>query len=266
MTDSLESRQFKRVGIESVVLPFFGLRLTDYEPFQYLLQDVSQGGVGIAIPRWLVRRERLNMGDQINLHVPFSMDGATLAIGEVVREGWFPDDEGQKVGLRLTGSSPNAYGVFFEADSRELAFDLGVVGGLEDILIRVVKDSALLKRGILIYLRHLASYFSRLGEYSPEEYEQFRETVIDDVRGRVQEHAEYLDVLRADCRKAPEAAFQRLDLEELRRAMEPELYLDLFRHALGDETASLYLRAIKGLEGKLFSNYNTMVMLYIGTL
>lgn len=266
MSDTLESRQFKRVGIESVVLPFMGLRMSDFQPFQYMLNDMSQGGVGISIPRWLVSRERLNLEDEINLHVPFSMDGTILAIGEVVRERWDSENDEQKIGLQLTKSSPNTYGVFFEANSREIAFDLGKVGNLENLLGRVVKDSALLKRGILIYLRHLASYFSRLGEYTPEEYELFRETVIDDVRLRVLEHAEYLENLHQICCNQPAAGFEQMDLEELRQAMEPELYFDLFRAALGDDTASLFLRAIKELEGKLFSNFNTMVMLYIGTL
>jgi hypothetical protein len=266
MTGAPDSREFKRVGIASVVLPFLGLRMADFQPFQYLLRDVSQGGVGISIPRWLVSRERLNLGDEINLHVPFSMDSAILGIGEVVRERWDAAEEEQQVGLRLTRGSPSAYGVFFEASSRQIAFDLGGGGGLEGLFARVVKDSVLLKRGILIYLRHLSAYFSRLGEYSPEEYEEFREVVIDDIRTRVKEHAGYLETLHRACLETPRAGVERLDLEELRQAMEPELYFDLFRAALGDDSAALYLRAIKELEGKLFSNFNTMVMIYIGTL
>jgi len=265
MTPTADSRQFKRVGIESVILPFMGARVSDYQPFQYLLRDVSQGGVGLGIARWLASRERLNLGDEINLHVPFSMDGSILAIGEVVREFWDADNEEQVIGIRLTRSSPNQYGVFFEASSRDISFDLGQEG-LEGLLTRVIKDSVLLKRGILIYLRHLASYFSRLGEYSPEEYELFRESVINDVRDRVKSHADYLEALHRTCCDATVPSFERIDVEELRQAMEPELYLDLFRAALGDETASLFLHAIKDLEGKLFSNYNTVVMLYIGTL
>jgi len=263
-----ESRQFLRVGIESVVLPFVGTRTADYQPFQYLLRDMSQGGVGIGIPRWLASKERLNLGDEINLHVPFSMDGAILGIGEVVRAHWDPENDEQVIGIRLTRNSPNTYGVFFEGSSRDIAFELGREG-LEGLLARVIKDSVLLKRGILIYLRHLASYFSRMSDYTPEEYELFRETVIEDIRGRVEKHAEYLGELhQICCDKSASAAsgFERMDLEDLRQAMEPELYLDLFRATLGRETAQLYLRAIKELEGKLFSNYNTIVMLYIGTL
>ncbi|MDD3310767.1 PilZ domain-containing protein [Pseudodesulfovibrio sp.] len=264
MTPSAESRQFKRIGIESVVLPFLGARVADFQPFQYLLRDMSQGGVGVTLPRWLASRERLNLGDEVNLHVPFSMDGGILAIGEVVRESWDEDNEEQVVGIRLTRNSPNVYGVFFEADSRDISFDLGR-NGLEGLLTRVIKDSVLLKRGILIYLRHLASYFSRLSEYTHEEYQSFRETIIDDVRGRIRTHADYLETVHRTCCDTSRSSFERIDLEELRQAMEPELYLDLFRAALGDDTASLFLHAIKELEGKLFSNYNTVVMLYIGT-
>lgn len=266
MTQPSDSRRFKRLGIASVVLPFMGQRTNDFQPFQYMLVDVSQGGVGISIPRWLASRERLHMDNEINLHVPFSMDGTTLTIGSVVREQWYADDEEQKIGLQLTRGAPDKYGVFFEIDSREIAIDLGGMKTLENILLRVVKDSVLLKRGVLIYLRHLSAYFSRLGEYTPEEYHAFRETVLGDIDQRVRENMRYLETLRQACLDRPKAGFETLDLEELRRAMEPELYLDLFRAALGDDTAALYLRAIKDLEGRLFSNYNTMVMLYIGTL
>ncbi|MFH1914016.1 MAG: PilZ domain-containing protein [Pseudomonadota bacterium] len=266
MTQASDTRQFKRLGIASVVLPFIGLRTSDFQPFQYMLMDVSQGGVGISIPRWLASRERLHMDDEINLHVPFSMDGTTLTVGSVVRERWHGDDDEQRIGLQLTGGGPDKYGVFLEIGSREIAIDLGGMRTLENILLRVIKDSVLLKRGVLIYLRHLSSYFSRLGEFSPEEYHAFRETILGDIGQRVQENMGYLESLQQACLDRPKAGFETLDLEELRRAMEPELYLDLFRTALGDDTAALYLHAIKDLEGRLFSNYNTMVMLYIGTL
>lgn len=266
MSSVADARRYKRVGISSVVLPFIGLRLADFQPFQYMLKDVSQGGVGVSIPRWLARRERLNKGDEVHLHVPFSMDGRILASGSVVREFWDQENEEQVVGLLLREGAPSQYGVFFEADSQEIAYDLGNAGGLEDLFSRVVKDSYLLKRGVLIYLRHLTSYFSRLGDFAPEEYEMFREVIIDDVRKRVEQDAEYLGALHEKCCELPKSGFEGLDLEELRQAMEPELYIDLFRAALGDETASLFLGAIKDLEGRLFSNYNTIVMLFIGTL
>jgi len=63
-----------------------------------------------------------------------------------------------------------------------------------------------------------------------------------------------------------EAALERLDLDELRRAMDPELYIDMFSAALGDETVRLFLKAVKELERKLLSNYNTCVLLYINSL
>ena len=58
----------------------------------------------------------------------------------------------------------------------------------------------------------------------------------------------------------------RIDLEELRRTMEPEIYIELFDLALGPETSSMYLDSIKALENRLYANYNTMVMLYIQSL
>ncbi len=45
MTDT--RRREKRLGVDSVVLPFLGSRAADYQTFEFLLQDVS-GGVDCA--------------------------------------------------------------------------------------------------------------------------------------------------------------------------------------------------------------------------
>jgi len=63
-----------------------------------------------------------------------------------------------------------------------------------------------------------------------------------------------------------EAALERLALDELRRAMDPAPSIDMFSAALGDETVRLFLKAVKELERKLLSNYNTCVLLYINSL
>ncbi|MDO9632070.1 MAG: PilZ domain-containing protein [Humidesulfovibrio sp.] len=259
-------RRAKRLDVESVVLPFLGSRAEDYQTFEYLLQDVSMKGVGIAIPRWVVARENLRLGERLHLHLPFELGGRMLHSGIVTWERWDEEQECQMAGVVLDSYAPALYPVFVSVDTREVAIDLEGFSGLEHILSRVLKDSLLLKRGILVYLKHLTAFFSRVCDLDREEYILFREVVIEDVRARVLANAERLSALQPRPGEEVALAVDRLDLSELREAMEPELYVDMFRGALGDETVALFLKAIKELERKLLSNYNTCVLLYINAL
>jgi hypothetical protein len=264
-----EDRREPRIPIDSVVLPFIGSRAADYQPFQYLLQDVSPGGVRIAVPRWAVSRERLGKGEQIHFHIPFRLGSSVLESGRVAWEKWDTEHEAQIVGASLDHTAPARYPVFITLASHRFTIDLAGFESPGSIFYRVLKDSILLKRGVLIYLKHLTAYFSRSGEFEKEEYEFFREALMNDVRNRVQANATRLDQWCSEClaQEPPkDDAVAELDMEELREAMEPELYLDLFRSALGVGNAKMYLLAIKELEKRLFYNYNTIVMLFIRTL
>lgn len=259
-------RREKRLDIESVVLPFLGSRAEDYQTFEYLLLDVSPGGVGVTLPRWLASRELLRQGQRVHLHLPFELGGKMLHSGVVTWTRWDEEQEAQHAGVVLDEASPALYPVFVTLDSRQIAIDLGGFSGLDHLLARVLKDSVLLKRGILIYLKHLSAYFSRVSDLEREEYLLFREAVIDEVRHNVQTHMTTLSALLRQAEDNGEQALERLDLDELRRAMDPEFYIDMFNAALGDETVGLFLRAIKELERKLLSNHNTCVLLYINSL
>jgi hypothetical protein len=261
-----KSRHARRLDVESVVLPFLGSRAEDYQTFEYLLQDVSVEGVGIAIPRWAVSRENLRQGERLHLHLPFELGGRMLHSGIVTWVRWDEEQEIQLAGVLLDSHAPALYPVYVSVDTKEVAIDLEDFPELEHILFRVLKDSLLLKRGILVYLKHLTAFFSRVCDLNREEYALFREIVIEDVRAKVLSNAERLQSLQPRLGEGEEGLLARLDLSELRQAMEPELYVDMFRAALGDETVTLFLKAVKELERKLLSNYNTCVLLYINSL
>jgi len=263
---SIAERRAKRLDVESVVLPFLGSRAEDYQTFEYLLQDVSVQGVGIAIPRWVVARENLRQGERLHLHLPFELGGRMLHSGGVTWTRWDEDQDSQLAGVQLDSYAPALYPVYVSVDTKEVAIDLEDFPGLEHILSRVLKDSLLLKRGILVYLKHLTAFFSRVCDLNREEYSLFREVVIEDVRAKVLANAERLEALQPLLGEKEEGTLARLDLSDLRQAMEPELYVDMFRAALGDETVTLFLKAVKELERKLLSNYNTCVLLYINSL
>lgn len=263
---SIAERRAKRLDVESVVLPFLGSRAEDYQTFEYLLQDVSVQGVGIAIPRWVVARENLRQGERLHLHLPFELGGRMLHSGIVTWTRWDEDQDSQLAGVQLDSYAPALYPVYVSVDTKEVAIDMEDFPGLEQILWRVLKDSLLLKRGILVYLKHLTAFFSRVCDLNREEYSLFREVVIEDVRAKVLANAERLEALQPLLGEKEEGTLARLDLSDLRQAMEPELYVDMFRAALGDETVTLFLKAVKELERKLLSNYNTCVLLYINSL
>ena len=264
MTDP--RRHERRLNVQSVVLPFLGSRAADYQTFQYLLQDVSPGGVGLALPRWLASRELLSQDQRVHLHLPFELQGRMMQSGVVTWTRWDEAQESQLAGVVLDVFAPAQYPVYVALATREVAIDLGAFTGLEHIFALVLKDSALLKRGILVYLKHLSAYFSRVCDLDREEYSLFRESIIGDVQRQVQAHLDALAGLLDRARHDGEQTLAELDLEELRGNLEPELYIDMFSAALGDETVGLFLKAIKELERKLLSNYNTCVLLYINTL
>jgi hypothetical protein len=264
-----EKRREFRMPIDSVVLPFIGSRAADYQPFQYLLQDASPNGLRIALPRWVVSRERLRKGERIHFHIPFRLGSSILESGQVAWEKWDTAQEAQIVGALLDQAAPANYPVFITLSSHRFTIDLAGFESPGSIFCRVLKDSLLLKRGVLIYLKHLTAYFSRSGEFKKGEFKFFRESLLDDVKNQVQVNAGRLEQWCSECLghdPPKDDVIPDLDLEELREAMEPELYLDLFQSALGLDNARMYLLAIKELEKKLFYNYNTMVMLFIRTL
>jgi len=197
------------------------------------------------------------------------LGSSLLESGQVAWEKWDTQQESQIVGAFLDHAAQAHYPVVITLSSSRFTIDLGGFESSGSIFCRVLKDSLFLKRGILIYLDHLGAYFSRLGAFEKKEYEFFREALLNDVRNQVQANATRLEQWYSDCltQEPPnDDAIGELDLEELREAMEPELYLDLFESALGVGDAKTYLVAIKELEKRLFYNYNTLVMLFIRTL
>lgn len=255
--------------VDSVVLPFIGSRAEDYQAFQYLLQDVSQGGIRIAVPRWAVSRERLHRGERIHFHIPFRLGSSVLESGHVAWEKWDSKQEAQIVGAVLDEKASANYPVYITLSSHRYTIDLGGFESPSSIFCRALKDSLFLKRGVLIYLKHLSAYFSRTGALKKAEYAVFKEALLNDVIKQVEANEARLREWGSEClgqNPPKDEAIGDLDMEDLRQAIEPELYLDLFQSALGMGSARMYLLAIKELEKRLFYNYNTMVMIFIRTL
>jgi hypothetical protein len=265
----LQPRREARLPIESIILPFFGSRGEDFQPFDYLIQDVSPGGVKILIPSWVLGRERVNLGEKVNLHVPFELEGKVLYSGVVAWQKLDEDGKGQVVGVTMAPGRPLSYPVFFSVGSRQLAIDLTVFESRGSLLAKIAKDAFLLKRGCLIYLKHLSAFFSRISDLSHEEYVHFRDFVFDDIIVRTKKNADYLALFHKRMDQAKDSledACAVVDLAELRQAIEPEMYIGLFKSVYTDTFSMQYLYAIKELENKLYISYNTLVLVYCSTL
>jgi len=267
--NSKETRREQRISIESVNLPLLGTRDEDHSPFQYLITDISSHGVGIAIPKWLVKRERLCEEEVINLHVPFRIQNNTYFQGRVVWTRWDEDLQAQRCGLHIEGRKANEQPVFIGLDTFRIGMDLCDCASIEHLLLKTIKDSVLLKKGVLIYLNHLIPYFSRISNYPSKSYSQLKELILEDLTKQVEDHRQKLQELQLEIET--HADFQSdlakyLELEPLREMMESEIHMGILETTFESNYAMQYLYAIKALEKKLYSNYNTLVLLYIQSL
>jgi hypothetical protein len=265
-----ERRKEERHAVDSILLPFLGTRENDQGAFEYLLSNLSASGVGISIPRWLVSREHLKEGDRINLHIPFRRSERFYTRGTVMWERWDAEQEAQFCGLRMQSSlRPPYYPVYISLLQGDVHLDLQRFRSTENLIQRILKDAYLLKRGILIYLRHLVPFFYRIGEYPIEEYPELKETLLDDIRHRVESNALWLEDLYDTALREhweQEELPVALDLGKLRETMESEVQRDLLATVFETGAVRPYLDAIYELEKKQSHLFNTLVMLYIQVL
>lgn len=267
--DKPDYRREKRLPIETAILPFLGSRDEDYQTFQYIIQDFSRNGVRIAIPSWVQSREKLYSDDEINLHLPYKFEDQTRNQGYVAWEKWDADMDAQMCGIALNRSFPETYPVYISLDTKEVVIDLAGFRSPDKLILLVLKDCVLLKKGMLIYLEHLTAYFTRVSEFKKEEYALFRQTIIDDIKQGLEKNLDYLNKIymkAMELENAAEDMLGVLDIDELRKSIESELYIDLFGSAVSFEVVSRYLRALKILEKKSYNNYNTLAMLYLQSL
>ncbi len=265
-----EQRKEKRFDIRSVNMPFLGSRDPDHSSFQYLILDISKSGIGFAIPKWVVNREGLRKGDTIHFNLPIFVQGSFYKQGDLLWTRWDNDIEAQVCGASLLKTVAPLYPIYISLDADSVSISLEDFAVKEDNLVyRVLKDTAFLKKGVEIYIGHLIPFFSRIAKYPPEEYPELKGFLFSDIRERVTGHFEKLENLYMTI-NAEKATLEDLpkyiDLEDLRSIIDSEVSIDVFRAVFADENIMPYLKAIKDLEQKLFYNYNIIVLLYLHSL
>lgn len=251
-----DNRREHRKDLDEINLPFLGSKEADNLCFQYLLLEVSPNGARIAIPKWVVNREFIKKGDVINFHLPLEVGSQFHNQGKIVWSKW--DDASQS----------ELCGVYIENKQQPLYTEEPLYTS-EKSVVKLLKDSMLLKKGVHIYLGHLIPYFSRITKYSQKDYPQLKAVFLEDVRARVKEHYLNLEGLYERAKKEICAAcdiVNFIDLEELRANIESEIYVEVFNIAFSDENIKPYLNAIKKLENRLYLNYNMIVICYVNSL
>ncbi|MDP3480929.1 MAG: PilZ domain-containing protein [Desulfoprunum sp.] len=263
---SQDLRSEHRVDISSIILPFLGSREDDFTPFQYILADLSLHGAKVLLPSWLSRRDRLSLGDEVDFHAPFRFGGETYTSGCIVWERWDKEFDAQSCGVRFDRKKPAIYPVAISFDDRYLDIDLAAFHTPEGLVSLVIKDAVLLKRGIRIYLKHLAPYLSRISGIDKDQYALLRAFLLEEPAAHVarnQKRLEKVLEVLSDPTFSQADLASYIDIEELLDVFEPEIPADVFMFAFQDEAIAPYLRSIKMLEKKLYNNYNTLMMLYV---
>jgi hypothetical protein len=251
--------------LPSIVLPLLGTRASDFTPFQYMPLSLRDRTFVFSIPRWVVSREVLHEGDKLHFHLNLNSDEREYSEGIIAVH--HPEDLelGDIYDVQLSADSFYPHSVRIQPGEGQ-GVDLLLRDPHNPLLLtkRLLKDSSLLKRGINVYLKHLSPFFSRISEYPSEDYPMFQQTVLADILGKVTEHELILVGYLSELGRL--SSVQELpsvfDLEELRTAIESEIYFDLFRVIFEVEAPLLYLRSIKELEKKLYANYNALTVLY----
>jgi hypothetical protein len=266
--DSTQRREV-RLRIDGVRLPFLGTRLETRAVFQYVLLDLSFNGARIILPDWAVRRDLLHVGQHIDFHLPFLLDGVTYNQGRVA---WTQRDEalhGQVCGVHIETRSALYYPVYIAVDGGEIAIDLQAQQTSKRLLCRILKDTILLKRGILIYFEHFKPIVRRMIRHDPERAAGLRSFLFEDAQLRIEHNIAAIERERraiGDESAQFSSLSMGLDLDALRVLMEPEIDPVVWIHTFQEGLMHEYLTAIISLETKIFYNFNTIVMIYAETL
>lgn len=269
--------------VEFLKFPFIGT-LEDGEPFEYLLIALHADFIEIAILEWFVNRTRLYTGSHVDLYIPefLGRESQSLCSAGGIVGSIENNDEirGKVCRIFLSKTIPfNANrGIYsFDAYISQLPIQISLI----DLLVFLIKDSMLLKQGVVIYLRHLIAYFSRIVNYSYHDYAKLQKYFLSDIEKHVEDNESRLEKLYfliKDKLNQVEKIPIYIDLEQIRGALESEISSPLFNVVFAQQLNSerkesfltqttdaftIYIQAIKNLEKRLYLNYNQIVIAYL---
>lgn len=279
--------------LQFIRFPFLGTR-EDGEPFAYLLMKINANQASIIVSRWMVSHTILSLQEKIDLFIPSQLsleyDFRNNVPGLItqIRESQIEKEISYDIAFAHSLSNVLSDYWTLSQFSENLITDIS----LQDLLVSLIKDSLILKQGILVYLKHLIPYFTRIVEYSVRDYQELNRVTFLDIVKKIKEKEKYLSELFFNLQKNLKS-FQDLpiflNLDELREIFESEISLDLFLVAFSEINTQkdivtllnrpkeyirkhqnskymTYFIAIKDLEKRIYSNYNQIVLIYLKSL
>ena len=244
--------------------PFLGTLIGEYEPFQYLLYKHSTRHITIITPSYLKNLYHFQEWDLINFYLSFRKDSNFYNQGRVTSVVWNEELRAQLCEIELLEINQKKSTVCLEIDEN-LKRSWNLEERAQDFLVKKIKESFLIKRGIGIYFQHFVPYFSRITGYSRKSYPWIKQYLLDDINKRIRSHIQQFESLTINLEtKIKEEdlnIINLIDLEKLREIIESEVNLDLLNLTFRSNPHIPYITAIKQLEDSLYWNYNTIVLL-----
>lgn len=258
---------------ESIRLPFLGV-YNDSTVIEYLLLKLTIRSALIVIPNWTTSRMRIVDGVEVDLRINnyfYDLDSPLYTLKGTIT---------LLESIMMGGHS--LYRVEFDRSlSEHCLLEKLPEFSLEDVtnkLLELLKDTALLKSGIFIYLKHLIPYFSRLMVMSQHNFEYLKTALLDQIHLQVffnmtklktliylleekkHQHADFL--INFDINAIRQAAQSELDKSLLLLALENTSVAEVHNEAYSFKSFQVYIDAVKSLENRIYSNYNNILILY----
>lgn len=255
-SESSDRRRELRIPIDAGPVGFLGSRASGHRSFSYLLQDISENGVGVFIPSGNISA-KLTAGELINFHLPFQINQQFFDQGPV---RWLQESEaGTFCGAHLVHRIPLHYPVFLSFQTGDIRFDWQAKGfpGPGALVERILEDAYFFKKGIQIYYGHLRPYFARQSR---------RKSRNEELASLDAEIASSIACLESTFKKAKDAGedltwLDEETLDQIRSCVLLELDIETLGEHFDSRVVWPYLRSIKLLEHQLYANFNTLVLL-----
>lgn len=261
-----------------ISLPFLATDAHDVA-FEYLLLKLTVRSALISIPAWAIQPVNAQDIKRVNLHLngfserpfeQFPLKGTGVKV----------DDHSSELGAlyRIEFDQVlKGYNLLHKSD-----YEAQDKGQTNKLILQTIKDSLILKQGVLIYLGHFIPFLSRILEMNQKYYSQIKENFLNQMKERVARHIEKLEELYVDfdrLQKEGQPLYLELDFGSLKEVVQSEIDTLFFQVALGgpDEVLDVlkgskehyqlrsyqtYLQSIKNLENRLYANFNSLVMVY----
>ena len=260
-------------------LPYTGVSYRE-ELFQYFLLKITTHSALIAFPSWLVGGTYFSESQKVNLLLEGLLFKKSLAASALIGTSALHSNQFEKYGdlYRIVFDTPLSGGsLLYKGEMEKFTEE-----ETNCLALELIKDSLLIKEGLNVYFKHLIPFLSRIISMDEVDYKQLKDVLLVSVRDKIQHNISYLNEIYLflnERKNNNENLFYFLDLEQLRSIFDSEIDNLLFRLALGGQRDVLniqlgaieeyslrsyktYLKSIKTLEHRLYSNLNTLTYLY----